>query len=141
MEEKVETREITLGTLYDLNKTLVEKGEIELTEGILNSKKEIVKNFIIGTNNHYYMLLCNEQKDYTIFNITSCDCENQCADCHRNKVKECVNILVDECLKNRGIIKGIDITKDKGAIEIWLSIDGEAYVYYFFPYDAALIQV
>ena len=141
MEEKVETREITLGTLYDLNKTLVEKGEIELTEGILNSKKEIVKNFIIGTNNSYYMLLCNEQKDYTIFNITTCTCENQCAGCRRDKVKECVNILVDECLKNRGIIKGIDITKDKGAIEIWLSIDGEAYVYYFFPYDAALIQV
>ena len=141
MEEKIETREITLGTLYDLNKTLVEKREIELTEGILNSKKEIVKNFIIGTNNSYYMLLCNEQKDYTIFNITTCACENQCMDCRKDKVKECVNILVDECLKNRGIIKGIDITKDKGAIEIWLSIDGEAYVYYFFPYDAALIQV
>ncbi len=141
MEEKIETREIALGTLYDLNKTLVEKGEIELTEGILNSKKEIVKNFIIDTNNSYYMLLCNEQKDYTIFNITTCDCENKCANCHKSKIKECVNILVDECLKNRGIIKGIDITKDKGSIEIWLSIDGEAYVYYFFPYDAALIQV
>ena len=49
--------------------------------------------------------------------------------------------LIDECLKNRGEIRGIDITKDKGAIEIWLSIDGEAYVYYFFPYDSALVEI
>lgn len=146
-EERTEQKEIALGTLYDLNKTLVEKGELELTEGILNSKKEIVKNFIVNTNNSYYMLLCNEQKDFTIFNITSCNCDREegdnsnCHKCQKEKIKECVNILVDECLKNRGAIKGIDITKDKGAIEIWLSIDGEAYVYYFFPYDAALIQV
>ena len=57
------------------------------------------------------------------------------------KAMEISKILVDECLKNRGEIRGIDITKDKGAIEIWLVINEEAYCYYFFPYDAAVIEV
>ena len=148
--ENIETNEvpvIDMGTLYDLNKNLVKQNEIELTEAVLNSKKEIVKNFITKSSNHYYMLLCNEQKDYTVFNITSCNCDREeedtsdCHKCHKEKIKECVNILIDECLKNRGEIRGIDITQDKGAIEIWLLIDEEAYVYYFFPYDSAIIEV
>ena len=42
---------------------------------------------------------------------------------------------------NRGEVRGIDLTKDKDAIEIWLIIEDEAYCYYFFPYDAAIIEV
>lgn len=125
--------EISLGTLYEVNKNLVQNAEKELTEGVLNSKKEIVKNFINKTNNYYYMLLCNERKDYTIFHINNI--------CNDKKPMELSLCLIDECLKNRGEIRGIDITKDKGAIEIWLSIDGEAYVYYFFPYDSALVEI
>ena len=79
------------------------------------------------------MLLCNERKDYTIFHINNI--------CNDKKPMELSLCLIDECLKNRGEIRGIDITKDKGAIEIWLSIDGEAYVYYFFPYDSALVEI
>ena len=134
--ENIETKEvpvIDMGTLYDLNKNLVKQNEIELTEAVLNSKKEIVKNFITKSSNHYYMLLCNEQKDYTVFNWKDTnDIEG---------AMEISKILIDECLKNRGEIRGIDITQDKGAIEIWLLIDEEAYVYYFFPYDSAIIEV
>ena len=46
--ENIETKEvpvIDMGTLYDLNKNLVKQNEVELTEAVLNSKKEIVKNF------------------------------------------------------------------------------------------------
>ena len=36
----------------------------------------------------------------------------------------------------------VDTTpKDEQAIEIWLSIDEEAFVYYFFPYDNAVIEI
>ena len=58
-----------------------------------------------------------------------------------DSIREIVSILVDECLKNRGEIRGIDLTKGKDAIEIWLIIEDEAYCYYFFPYDAAIIEV
>lgn len=124
-----ETKEIELfGNLYDINKNIVAQNEIKLSEGILNSKKEVIKNFINKTNNNYYMLLCNERKDYTVF--------------HNNNLSmETAKILVDECLMNRGEIRGIDITKNKDAIEIWLMIENEAFVYYFFPYDMGIIEV
>ena len=35
----------------------------------------------------------------------------------------------------------IDRTEDGVAIEIWISIDGESFVYYFFPYDAGVIEI
>lgn len=129
LKDSNDTKEIELfGNLYDINKNLVSQTEIKLSEGVLNSKKEIIKNFINKTNNNYYMLLCNERKDYTVF--------------HNNNLSmETAKILVDECLINRGEIRGIDLTKDKDAIEIWLIIEDEAFVYYFFPYDMGIIEV
>lgn len=131
--EKKKMSDISLGTLYDVNKNLVLKNEIKLTDGVLNSKKEIITNFMRQINNAYYMLLCNEKKDYTVFKMNDKDSDDS--------IREIVSILVDECLKNRGEIRGIDLTKDKDAIEIWLIIEDEAYCYYFFPYDAAIIEV
>ena len=131
--EKKKMSDISLGTLYDVNKNLVLKNEIELTDGVLNSKKEIITNFMRQINNTYYMLLCNERKDYTVFKMNDKD--------NDDSIREIVSILVDECLRNRGEIRGIDLTKDKDAIEIWLIIEDEAYCYYFFPYDAAIIEV
>lgn len=127
--------ELNLGTQYEFSKDMV-KQLPNLTEGQLNSKKEIVKNFLRKSLNNYYMLLCNEQKDYTVFRITN----NEEKDRDEQK-QEIVNILIDECLPNRGGIRGIDLTEQQDAIEIWLYIDEEAYVYYFFPYDEAVIEV
>ena len=124
------TSNVTLGTAYEINKNLVEKYEKELTIEELQNKKTEIINFIQETKGQYYMLLCNDRKDYTIFNILN-----------KNNIEEMTNILVDECLKNRGITKGIDLTKDKCAIEIWLSIDNEAFCYYFFKYDDAVIEI
>lgn len=131
--ERKKMSNISLGTLYDVNKNLVLKNEIKLTEGVLNSKKEIITNFMRKMNNTYYMLLCNERKDYTVFKMNDKNSDDS--------IREIVSILVDECLKNRGEIRGIDLTKGKDAIEIWLIIEDEAYCYYFFPYDAAIIEV
>lgn len=132
MEQENKETEITVGSLYDINKNLVQNQGIKLTEGELNSKKEIIKNFLDKNDNYYFMLLCNERKDYTVFEFYDCrKWPERCLDCAK--------CLVDECLKNRGEIRGIDLTKDKDAIEIWMSIDGESYVYYFFPYDNGVI--
>ena len=132
-QENNEKKGIEFGTLYDINKNIVKQNEIKLSEGVLNSKKQIITDFIKKCNNNYYMLLCNERKDYTVFrwiNISNDD-----------DAKKIAQILVDECLTNRGEIRGIDLTKTKDAIEIWMVIDDEAYVYYFFPYDNAIIEV
>ena len=132
-----EEKEIVVGTLYDINKNLVKQNEIKLTEAILNSKKLIIRDFIYKTNQNYYMLLCNEKKDYTIFDFKK-DRDNY--DWDISICEDCAKCLVDECLINRGEIRGIDLTKDKDAIEIWMIIENEAYVYYFFPYDNGVIN-
>ena len=124
--------EMNIGTLYDLNKNLVQKNISALEKGVLNSKKEIIKNFLRDTKDTYYMLLCHEQRDYTVFKIDTLK---------DSKYNEMISILIDECLKNRGIIKSIELTKDKQAIEIWLMIEEEAFVYYLFPYGEAVITV
>lgn len=129
-EKEKDTTKISLGTLYDMNKNLVEKYGNKLSEQEILNKKDLIKTFIQNTKNKYYMLLCNEEKDYTVFNTN-----------YKEDFFEMINILVDECLVNRGVIKGIDLTSDKMAIEIWLSIDKESYCYYFFPYDDGIIEI
>lgn len=130
MEEEKKTSDISIGTLYDLNKTMVEQGKKLSTTALENKKGDIIR-FLASTENQYYMLLCHEKRDYTIFRLTKKELKNR---------TEIANILIDECLFNRGDVKGIDLTQDNGAIEIWLSNKEESYVYYFFPYDAALIE-
>lgn len=129
MKKNNKTSKVSIGTLYDLNKAAVIK-EISLTGDKLEEKKPAIIDFLKDKNNTYYMLLCNERRDYTVFRLKE-----------ENSINELVNCLVDECLLNRGLVKGIDITKDQGAIEIWLSIEEEAFVYYFFPYDSAIVEI
>ena len=130
--ENQENKSIELGTLYEVNKTIILQNEHALDEGQSNSKKEIVKNFLVKNTNNYFMLLCNEQKDYTVFDFKDNKENERCMDCAK--------CLIDECLIPRGEIRSIELTKDKDAIEIWLVINNEAYCYYFFPYDNGVIS-
>ena len=134
MEEQTnQETALNLGTQYEFSKSLVAQLK-DLEQGVINSKKEVLVNYLRKIKATYYMLLCNERKDYTIFRVT----ENKDLEV---QYKEIVSILVDECLVNRGGIRGIDLTENKDAVEIWLYIDEEAFVYYFFPYDEAVIEV
>ena len=45
-QENNEKKEIEFGTLYDINKNIVKQNEIKLSEGVLNSKKQIITDFI-----------------------------------------------------------------------------------------------
>ena len=124
---------VEMGTVYDLNKQLVQSTEKVISPYKLNEKKKLIKTFVRECKDNYFMLLCNERKDYTIFNCIS--------DKTEDKLNELANVFVDECLINRGQIKGIDLTEYKDAIEVWLSIDDEAFCYYFFPYDLGIVEV
>ena len=140
--KKIKENKVEMATsLYDINKGLVEKNVPDLTQEELQDKKNIIIDFINNTNNAYYMLLCNEKKDYTIFHRNfDATAETFCDNCTHCSVERIENILIDECLPNRGNTKSIELVEDNNAIEIWISIDEESYCYYFFPYDAALIE-
>ena len=134
------THNVELGTLYDVNKSLIEQNVEVLDEQQLQDKKNLIVDFINNTNNAYYMLLCNERKDYTIFHRRWDGAIEQFLDNVGTIEDTLEKILIDECLPNRGRTKSIELTENKDAVEIWISIDGESYCYYFFPYDAALIE-
>ena len=115
---------LSAGNLYDINKNLVKDNVSPLTEEEIADKRQLILNFLTEM---YYMLLCNDRKDYTVFRIS-------------NSKEECVKILIDECLKNRGEILSIEPTENKDAFEIWIKVEDEVFCYYFFPYSQAIIE-
>lgn len=121
---------MTLGTLYDFNKQLMSQAK-ELRRIDFKDSLNQIKDFIKEKNNKYFMLLCKERSDYTVFILF----KNE--DFDRQIFKK----ELSECLTNRGQILSIEETKDKQAYEIWIKIDEEAFVYYLFPYDLGVIEV
>ena len=122
--KKKKTSTLTMGNLYDINKNLIKDNVSPLTEEKLAEKRQIILDFL---NEMYYMLLCHDRRDYTVFRI-------------KESKEECAKILIDECLKNRGEILSIEPTENKDAFEIWIKIENEVFCYYFFPYSQAIIE-
>lgn len=118
--------EVAMGTLYDFNKGILANAESLNIQEAIDKQSENLTNFF--TNGQYFMLLCNEQKDYTVLYLTT--------DKKIENAKEELNI----CLSNRGELLSFELTSAKDAFEIWLrDLDGEIHVYYLFHYDNAVI--
>lgn len=125
--------EIDLGTLYDFNKEAM-KNEKPLDAILLNKLIIEVANDMKMWNDdagdQYWMLLCHERRDYTIFNIYEA-----------SEVK----FIVDELsptLQNRGAVLAIDKQPDS-AWEIWIrdTESNENFAYYLFQYDNGVIEI
>ena len=125
--KKKKQTKVAVGNLYDLNKNLIKKTVLPMSEEELANKKQIILDLLSNIPHEYMMLLCHDRRDYTIFQID-------------NNIEDCVNILIDECCKNRGQVCSIEKTEDGQAIEIWLNIEDEAFCYYFFSYSEAVIK-
>lgn len=112
-------------TLYDLNKqVMTTKQPINFNDRMASIKE--LKEYVKNTDNIFYMLLCNDIKYYTIFNII-------------NKSSNYPNEFWS-CLDNLGKVKAIGLTENKDAIEIWFTDkDNNTYVAYFFAYDGGVI--
>ena len=118
--------EIDLGmNLYDFNKAGMQN-EKPLDIIALHIKtKEMIED-LYSTKNPYWMLLCRERNDYTVFIMITAEGTYD-------------EIL--ECLQNRGQVLSIDKQKD-GNYEIWIrdSETKENFVYYFFDYKEGIIK-
>jgi len=122
--------EIDLGLdLYGFNKAGMAQ-EKPLDSIALNIKLTDMFNDIMNRNDtnksSYWMLLCRERHDYTIFLPLTLT----------GSVSE-----MTECLINRGQVLSIDKQKDKN-YEIWIRDPEtkENYVYYFFDYNQGIIK-
>lgn len=123
--------EVVLGTVYEINKNLMRREE-KLSKPAFANKLKLVKNFFLK-NGKYFMLLCNDCKDYTVFVM-----EGKTDESGEQAIKD-----LKECLVNRGETLSIDYAPgDQNAFEIWIRDDSsEPFCYYLFPYDNAVIEV
>lgn len=130
--------EFEAGNLYEMNKKLVTKHEKQLRgKALYNQIEKELRPYLMDTvfKHKYFMLLCHEKRDYTVFNLSSDRSSQEFSDIIIEKLKL--------CLHNRGAIYGIDRTEDGVGVEIWLKYDsdGDMVCYYFFPYTEAVIEI
>lgn len=128
------TSEVSLGNLYDMNKQLMDKEPALSDEAISEVKEGLRAWFFEKINQKYYMLLCHEQRDYTLFNLDGLRIGS-------TDKEKCISATYDviDCMRNRGTILSIDLQND-GAYEIWIRNDEGCFAYYLFPYGAAVLE-
>ena len=119
---------IDLGvTLYDLNKQAMSK---EQPLDVIAFNNIIAKVADKVKDKEYWMLLCNERKDYTVFKIEHPD--------NKRTITEELSVTIN----NRGQVLSIDEQED-GNFEIWIKDYNtkEAFVYYLFDYTFGVVKV
>ncbi len=129
--------EITMGNLHDMNKQLSEQMPVKTAPEIMAFYPKI-SDWFEHDIDKYAMLLCHEQKDFTLFNKVS-DLNTMAGEATK---------ALFECIENRGELVSLD-PADGDAWEIWIRINNgiggedkfEDYCYYLFNYDAAVIEV
>lgn len=118
--------EIDLGMdLYDFNKMGM-NNEKPLDIIATQVKTRAMIEDLYSTKNPYWMLLCRERNDYTVFIIIT--------------IEGTANEML-ECLQNRGQLLSIDKQED-GNYEIWIRDPEtkENFAYYFFDYKEGIIK-
>lgn len=121
------TKEIDTGlSMYEINKNLM-KEEKPLDPIAINIAIKKAADGILSSFKKYWMLLCRERNDYTVFIITG-----------SNKLED----ELKETILNRGKLLDISQQED-GNFEIWIRDPEteENFVYYLFDYTFGIIEV
>ena len=136
-EDKIPKKQTTVnfGNLYDANKQIMNQEPVISPEILALAALDLQNWFAETYTSKYYMLLCHELRDYTVFNFDAHSIGDRPEEYH------CLDITHDliECLNNRGEILTIEQQPD-GAWEIWMRIDAETFAYYLFPYGQAVLE-
>lgn len=121
-----------MGTLYDINKQLILLEE-SISKEEKTKKINKVCDFVKNTYGTHFMLLCKERTDFTLFIIKKYDESN----INENSFKS----NLEECLHNRGEILQINKDHIGKAYEFYIKIDGQVFLYLFFPFEEAAIMI
>ena len=122
--------EFNAGNLYEANKQLILKTEKPLTHLELANMQLKFEDFFETQVKEYAMLLCHEQRDFTVFHLDAKSITSP-----HFAAREALG-----CCTDRGEVYSIEKTEDDQAYEIWIKIDNDIYCYYLFPYDQAVIE-
>lgn len=121
--------DIAMTTMYEWNKNRIKALKGMSPYKIDEHKKDVV-NFMMDTSNSYYMLLCRERNDYTIFKT----------DTTLEGSKYNTNVILNEILPTRGTLKEIEKNDEQGTIEFWVENQDGVFLYLFFPCDTFVID-
>ena len=127
------SQELILGNVYDLSKGVV--GQFEpLNDLELASAQERIETYLEKSfglaKNQYWMLLCRELNDYTVFVA------------HQQYDLGFLAGEVIGCATDRGQVLDVCLDDRGEAYEIWIKISGteEIHAYLLFPYGQAVIE-
>lgn len=122
--------EVNAGTVYSMNQAIMDNMKCLSKEAKEKAKKELKAYFLANADEKYFMLLCKELSDYTIFVLSS------------GLKSELAANELEETLSNRGKILAVD-SAEGNAYEIWVRTDEDkmCHAYYLFPYKMGIIEV
>lgn len=123
---------VELGTIYDINKAIYHEKDL-LPETLT---KELYKKVYLwfkekalcGAN--YYMFLCRDRQDYTIFNFIKYNPQKGL-----DELKDLIN--------SRGKLKDIVYNEKYNYYEFWIYVEAldKEYLYILFPCDDFIIEI
>ena len=115
---------VTAGSLYEMNQQLFKKIKAPSKESIDIELANIGAWFSSNFKTKYYMLLCKERSDYTMFHLENFN--------YSKAVQE-----LREVLEERGEIMGFDFIHGENAYQCWVrERDEDRNVYMFMLFDA-----
>ena len=127
--------EVSLGNLYDMNKQLMEQSPAIDQSTLASVKPELETWFMTFFNQKYFMLLCHELRDYTLFNL---DKTSSWKTPSELTISNAASDII-ECLSNRGTILAIE-KQDAVSWELWIRTEDGCFAYYLFPYGEAVLE-
>lgn len=122
--------EIELGNVFEMNKQIrrnsMPMAEEKVSEAVINLSGWCS----FRCNARYYMLLCKERSDYTVFRLNNFNYEK-------------VGRELQEVLESRGTILGIDYMHGYDCYECWIKDEEtlEPFLYLFFVCDDFVVEV
>ena len=121
-EFSMENSGIEMG-LYDMNKQIIAQLP-DLTDW--DRVEQLFNDFHASWRNKYYMMYGKEISYFTVFKIVE---------------PYLFGSVVMDCIPNVGVVKAIDLTEAKDAVEIWVMYEDKPTCLYLFPYDMGIVQV
>lgn len=121
-------KDVKMGSLYDFNKMAYAKMP-PIPANKAQEKLTDIASWFSAKPTKYFMLLCKELADYTVFNFESFD---------YNKGKE----ELEDIIKSRGLLLDIVYNEAASGYEVWMRrIDGSVHMYLLFRCDDFIVTI
>jgi hypothetical protein len=137
---KKKDKKIEVGSLYDLNKQVISQLP-EMPQEQIQEQLIQIQKWFSNSKEKYFMLLCREKSDYTLFNFNGKKIPDIFPEFINKMSKHAIKEL-ETCIKNRGILMSINKAR-VDAWEIWIKdfFNKEINMYMLFECDQMVIEV